>query len=134
MGTQPLAVPVPLSISHYFYHARFLLCSPLCLAFPCPHPFPPHLCLSLLLSSLTASLRCGLPPRNKPEFSIHISASVPPSYFNTSLLQLSFSTSVLLFPSSPSTHQPSSLHQTSSPQLPLASVSPSPPDGCSCSK
>lgn len=46
------------------------------------------------------SERCcgtGLPSRNKAEFSIHISASVPPSYFSTSLLQLSFCTSVLSF-------------------------------------
>lgn len=61
-----------------------------------PSPLPISVCLCCFLRS-EHCCGTGLPPRNKAEFSIHISASVPPFYFPTSLLQLSFSTSVLLF-------------------------------------
>lgn len=94
-GNTAAGCPCPSLFSHYFHRARLLSCSLLCLAFPRPHPFlPVSVCLCFL-----GSERCcgtGLPPRNKAEFSILISASVPLSYFSTSLLQLFLSEFVLL--------------------------------------
>lgn len=106
----------PLSFSHYFYRARFLLCSRWCLTFPHPHPF---LSISICLCCFLRSEHCcgtGLPPRNKAEFSIHISASVPPSYFSTSLLQLSSPASVLSF------FYPLHSHRQFNPSPPLPST------------
>lgn len=129
VGTLPLAVPVPLSFSHYFHRARLLSCSLLCLAFPRPHPFLPiSVCLCFRCSE-----RCcgtGLPPRNKAEFSILISASVPPSYFSTSLLQLFLSEFVLLLFFFIHHHQQHNHCHLASYSLSVCCR----PEGCSCSQ
>lgn len=94
----------PLSFSHYFYHAGFLLYSPLCLTFPRPHPFlPVPVCLRCALRSEHC---CGLPPRNKAEFFPSTSLPLLPAFIPPRLSSSSLS---LLLPSF--FFPPSSIHQ-----------------------
>lgn len=123
----------PLSFSHYFYHAGFLLYSPLCLTFPRPHPFlPVPVCLRCALRS-EHCCGAGLPPRNKAEFFPSTSLPLLLAFYSTAfLLQLSFTASVLLFspviysstppPPLSSTHVPPCSHMPLSLLILMASL------------
>lgn len=111
----------PLFFSHYFYHAGFLLYSPLCLTFPRPHPFlPVPVCLRCALRSEHC---CGLPPRNKTEFfpstSLPLLLAFIPPCFSSSSLSLLLSS---FFPPS-SIHQPHH-HHSHLPMFPPAPTCP----------
>lgn len=114
----------PLSFSHYFYHAGFLLYSPLCLTFPRPHPFlPVPVCLRCALRS-EHCCGAGLPPRNKTEFfpstSLPLLLAFIPPCFSSSSLSLLLSS---FFPPS-SIHQPHHHHHSHLPMFPPAPTCP----------
>lgn len=116
----------PLSFSHYFYHAGFLLYSPLCLTFPHPHPFlPVPVCLRCALRS-EHCCGAGLPPRNKAEFFPSTSlplllAFIPPRFSSSSLsLLLSSFFSPLIYSSTPPPPPLSSTHIPPCSYMPLS--------------
>lgn len=109
--------PSPSLFLSLFLSCWLSLIFPLVSHVPSSPPFPPRPCLSPLRASLRALLWRGPPTEEQGGiFSIHISASAPRFYSTAFLLQLSFSTSVLLF-SPTSIHQPH--HHHHHPHLPM---------------